>query len=250
MMPTPDDPGPMPSAMPRHARRWLPLARRSSARERLDAGGLPRGELETNLADLARLNILPGGRRASANAIERLAGRRQPLTVLDVGTGHGDMPLVFGRRGWEVVGLDADPDVAEVARATVDGAAGIRIVEGDARALPFADRAFDVAHCSLLMHHLDPKPAITALRELARVSRLGVVVNDLRRGLLPLIATATAVTVLGRCRTTRHDGVVSVLRAYRTRELDELLVAAGLRVVDRTPPWMPRVVTSAVSERR
>jgi len=250
MMSPPDDPVPMPSATTRGRRRWPPLARRSAAREWLDAGGLSRTELETNLADLARLNRLPGGRRASVDAIERLAGGRRPLSVLDAGTGQGDMPLAFAGRGWEVVGLDADPDVAAVARATVDGAPRVRIIEGDARALPFADASFDVAHCSLLVHHLDPAAAVTVLRELARVTRIGVVVNDLRRGLLPLLATATAVTALGRCRTTRHDGVVSVLRAYRSRELEQLLVASGLRAVHRTPAWMPRVVTSAVSERR
>jgi hypothetical protein len=82
------------------------------------------------------------------------------------------------------------------------------------------------------------------------VARLGVVVNDLRRGILPLLATAVAVTAVGRCRTTRHDGLLSVRRAYTQGETDALLAAAGLRVVDRSPPWMPRIVTSAVLEPR
>lgn len=230
----------------RDAGRWLPLSQRSTALELLDGGDLPHEELERNLDDLAQLNRLPGGQRASTRAVARLLGDRRPATILDVGTGQGDMTIAFARRGWEVVGLDADPAVAEVARKRVAETPAVRIVEGDARALPFSDAAVDVAHCSLLVHHLEPEDAVTALREMARVAERGVVINDLRRGVVPLLATATAVTLLGRCRTTRHDGILSVRRAYRMRELDELLDAAGLRAVTRSATWMPRVVTSAV----
>lgn len=234
----------------RGARLRPPLWRRSSALELLDGGELPRDELERNLADLARMNGLPGGHRASTRAIARLLGAQRPATILDVGTGGGDMPVEFAKRGWEVIAIDADPAVVDVARAGVRDAAGPRIVEADARALPFADAAFDVAHASLLIHHLDPAAAVIVLREMARVARLGVVINDLRRGILPLMATATAVTVFGRCRTTRHDGLLSVRRAYRVRELDELLDAAGLEVTERTAAWMPRLVTTAVRRQR
>lgn len=233
----------------RNAGRWLPLSRRSPALELLDGGDLPHAELERNLDDLARLNRLPGGRRASIRAVARLLDDRRPATILDVGTGQGDMAIAFARRGWEVVGLDAHPAVAEVARTRVAGTPAVRIVEGDARILPFSDAAVDVAHCSLLVHHLEPEDAVTVLREMARVAKRGVVINDLQRGVVPLLATATAVTLLGRCHTTRHDGILSVRRAYRMRELDELLDAAGLRTVARTATWMPRVVTSAVRAR-
>ena len=47
---------------------------------------------------------------------------------------------------------------------------------------PLADREVDVTHASLLIHHLDPDDAVVALGEMRRVSRLGVVINDLRRG--------------------------------------------------------------------
>jgi SAM-dependent methyltransferase len=233
----------------RNVHRRLPLARRSSRRELLDLGCVARSELERNLGDLARLNRLPGGTAASVAAVNRLVGRTARARILDVGTGRGDIPLAFARRGWTVTGVEADAEVIAVARRTTNGARFVRIEPGDAASLPYDDDAFDVAHCSLLLHHLDPGPAISGLREMARVARRGVVVNDLRRGWLPLLATAAAVTVLGRCRTTRHDGLLSVLRAYRLDEIDELCRAAGLRVVARSPGWMPRVVTTAVATR-
>ena len=226
----------------------LPLSRRSDRRELLDTGRVVGAALRTNLADLARLNRLPGGAHASTQAVARRAGARHELTVLDVGTGAGDLPLAFAARGWSVIGLEADPDVAAVASTITGGTDRVRIVTGDATALPFDDASVDVAHASLLLHHLDPAMAARALAEMARVARLGVVINDLRRGVLPLLAVGVAVAALGRCRATRHDGLLSVRRSYTPAELDALLAASGLRRVRRSAAWMPRVVTTAVRE--
>ena len=227
-------------------RRRLPLGMRADAVELLDSGRLSLSEVTANLDDLARLNRLPGGTAASMAAIARLAPG-DDLRVLDVGTGGGDVPLAFARRGWTTVATDTNPAVLGVARRQVAHEPRIDLVEADGRALPFEDGAFDVAHCSLLVHHLDPADAVTLLRELRRVARHGVVVNDLRRGFVPLLATGVSIALLARSRVTRSDGLVSARRAYTLDELDALLGRAGLRARWRSSGWMPRVVTTAVA---
>jgi SAM-dependent methyltransferase len=226
------------------ARRQLPLGARAEIPELLDSGSLPPAEVETNLADLARVNHFAGGLRASVAAIRTLA--EPDAHVLDVGTGRADLPLACAACGWTVTGLDPNPAVLAVARRESAGEPRVSIVEGDGLDLPFEDGAFDVAHCSLLVHHLEPGAVVRLLREMRRVSRHGVVVNDLRRGVLPLLATASLVALLGRCRTTRHDGIASARSAYTLGELDELLATAGLAPRWRSPAWLPRVVTAAV----
>lgn len=221
-----------------------PLSRRSTELELLDRGMLASAELATNLADLARLNRLPGGAAASTGAVARLLDGA-PGRILDVGTGVADIPVRMTARGWSVVALDSDPEVLAIARRSAGARAAVELVAGDGRSLPYPDASFDVAHCSLLIHHLDRTEAVALLREMRRVARRGVVVNDLRRGWLPLLSTAVAVAILGRCRATRHDGPLSVRRAYTVAELDDLLHEAGLRVRHRSPAWMPRVVTVA-----
>jgi len=224
----------------------LPLGSRARVTEMLDRHEIDAGELARNLRDLARLNRLPGGAQASRAAIRALSAGGQ-LEVVDVGAGLADIPLRWARDGWTTIAVDSHPAVVAAARRAIAGQQSIRVVHADGRALPFPDAAVDVAHCSLLMHHLDPEDAVAALREMARVARVGVVVNDLRRGVLPLVATGVAVALLGTCRATRADGLASVRRAYTLRELDELLGAAGLERVWRSNPLMPRVVTAAVS---
>lgn len=230
----------------RWARGTLPLARRANLVESLDGGPVERAELERNLADLARLNRLPGGASASVAAIARLAPATPDLTVVDVGAGRGDMALAFARRGWRTEAVDSHPDVLRVAKATTAAEPMVGVVEADGRVLPYPNAAFDVSHCSLLIHHLDPADAVALLREMARVARHGVVINDLRRGVAACVATGVAVALLSRCRTTRVDGIISARRAYTLAELDELLAEADLEVRWRSTPWMPRVATAAV----
>jgi ubiquinone/menaquinone biosynthesis C-methylase UbiE len=228
-------------------RRLLTLGARTDATELLDSGRLLRGDVEANLGDLARLNRLPGGTDASVRAIERLIPMGNDARILDVGTGAGDMPIAFARRGWTVVATDVNPDVLAVADAALTGVAGVELVEADVLALPLGDGAIDVAHCSLLIHHLAPDAAVAALREMRRVARHGVVVNDLRRGLLPLAATWVSVMAFGRSHVTRVDGIISARNSYTLRELDELLAEAGLTTRWRSPGWLPRVVTAATA---
>lgn len=231
------------------------LRRRHPGRELLDGPTLDRAEVRINLRELAMLNRLPGGRAASIAAIERLVNGQREVTILDVGTGGGDMPLAFARhadngRRWRVVAVDVSREVLEVAAARLDGHGDLALLLGDARALPLADDSVDVAHASLVLHHLEPDGVGTALRELRRVARRGVVVNDLRRGLMPFVVTASLVLALARGRYTRHDGVLSARRAYRVDELDTIAAQVGLRPAWRTPAWLPRVTTAYVKTDR
>ena len=89
----------------------------------------------------------------------------------------------------------------------------------DGRTLPYPDRSFDVAHTSLVLHHLAPDAAVALLREMGRVARLGVVVNDLDRSRLGWIGAWLLGHLLTANRYSRIDGPLSVRRAYRAEEM-------------------------------
>ena len=213
------------------------MERLTGARELLDGHLDDPAELIVNLRDLARLNRLSDGAGLSRRAIAALG---TPTSLLDVGTGAADLPLAFladaRRRGAElhVTATDSRTEVLDAARAGrpgLDRVRGLDLAIADGRGLPYPDAAFDVAHASLVLHHLDPPDAIAFLAELRRVARDGVVINDLVRGRLAWVVTWIAVHAFGRGRYTRHDGPLSVRRAYTRAELQDLCAAAGLRPV-------------------
>ena len=77
----------------------------------------------------------------------------------------------------------------------------------------------------------DPRPLTiikSALGEMARVARLGIVINDLDRSRLGWVGAWLIGHVLTRNRLTRHDAPMSVRRAYRPSETAGLLREAGL----------------------
>jgi ubiquinone/menaquinone biosynthesis C-methylase UbiE len=220
------------------------LRTRSVALELLDGEHLNARELALNLREMAMLNRLPGGTRDSVRAVERLLGDQTEGTVLDVGTGSGDfVRRLRRRRHAEVIAVDLRGEVLAIAARNLAGISNVSLMEADVLALPLGDSEVDVAHASLLLHHLDPDDAIAALAEMKRVSRLGVVINDLRRGVFPFVMTAAAVLTLSRGAYTRHDGVLSARRAYTLAELDTLAGKAGLRRVSRSLWFWPRVTT-------
>lgn len=200
-----------------------------------------------NLRDLRRVNRLLGGTQLSRLAIDRLWPDGTPLSVVDVGTGGADIPVSLladaARRGrsLRVEAIDSRGEVIEaarLARPALDLVAGLSLRVADGLALPYPDGAFDVAHCSMVVHHLEPAEAVALLREMARVARLGVVVNDLVRGRLFWAGAWVMSHGATRNRLTRTDAPLSVRRAYSRDELRGLVGKAGLRNVGEVGGFM------------
>ena len=215
------------------------MQRRTDLVEHLDGPLDDLPALDANLRDLRRLNRLFAGVALSRWGVDRLIdGLDRPATILDVGTGGADIPVAlladarWRGRSVEVTAVDSRPEIlaaARRARPVLDRVPGLKLALVDAQRLPYPNETFDVGHASLVIHHLDEAEAVRFLAELGRVSRLGVVVNDLDRTQLALAGAWLSGRLLARSRFTRDDAPASVRRAWRPAEVSELLVQAGLR---------------------
>lgn len=220
------------------------LSSRSSELELLDAPELDPVDLRINLREMAMLNRLPGGVEASVKAVLGALDGRADASVLDIGAGSGDFARrLGGRRRLRLLVGDSRPEVLDIARRTLSRTPDVDFLLADVTALPLPDGSVDVVHASLLLHHLEPSAVVDALREMRRVAREAVVVNDLRRGRIAYLMAVAPIYAFTRGRYTRVDGPASARRAYTLYELDSLAAQAGLRVVSRTLPWWPRVTT-------
>ncbi|MBS0541713.1 MAG: class I SAM-dependent methyltransferase [Proteobacteria bacterium] len=137
--------------------------------------------LFTGAADVMR-------RRALRPIAEWLAGRNQrDLRGLDVGCGTGRL-LAFVHEAWpglRLSGLDLSAPYLGEARRVIGRTARVKLIEGAAEALPFADKSLDLVFSSFLLHELPPDVRLAALREMARVVKpdgIVVIVDSIQRG--------------------------------------------------------------------
>jgi SAM-dependent methyltransferase len=212
------------------------LPRLLDATERMDRPDADPNVLAASLAQVAAVNRWLGGTRALLAHLDVLLPDND-ATLLDVGTGSADLPRAIAahRRGrglTRVIALDLHPVTLAVARDQNPAHPGLAFCQADALALPLPDGAVDVALLSMTLHHFDGDDQVAVLRELGRVARRGVLVGELERS-WPAYAGARllAATVWRRNAITRHDGPVSVRRAFTAAELAALARRARLRDV-------------------
>jgi SAM-dependent methyltransferase len=230
--------------------------RRRHGHEYLDDPAIGARFAKRSMGDVARSNALFGGARAVLAELDDLLRAPLPprgarsLTMLDVGTGLGDIPARVRARASQygvtvcTMGLDTSEVLARAAHG-----AELPLLRADARRLPIADRAFDVVLCSQVLHHFPGDDGAALLRELDRVARRRVIVSDIRRSWAAAAGIWLASWPLRFHPVSRHDGVVSVLRGFTLDELAGAVWAAvgvaprvrrhrGFRV---TAAWEPRL---------
>lgn len=210
--------------------------------ELLDDPSANDAQVRESLRNIARANRWFGGAMAVRWAVTQLvrnAPGSEPLALLDVGAGAGDLArtarTAARMRGVDlrVICLDRHRVASGLARA-----AGHAALTADAGALPLADQSVDIVLLSQLVHHFDLPSAERLLRESARVARRGIIVADLRPSRLAAALFRPAARALGFDRITIHDGLTSLRRAYPAAALASLMASAGLPGrVARRPGW-------------
>lgn len=231
-----------------HAERLRP---REDHPEILDDRSLDPAVVERSMRDVALSNALFGGAQAVLREIQPvLATLRHTATLVDVGTGLGDIPAAAQRsaraRGINLFTVGVEPSMVLVAssRRVLNA-----VVVADAAALPFRDDGADVVTCSQVLHHFADDSAAAIVREMNRVARHRAIVSDIRRSRVAALGLWLASFALRFHPVSRHDGVASIRRGYRAHELRSLVNRAiavspavrlhrGFRV---TASWSPGV---------
>ena len=213
-----------------------PLARDHRAVELIDRPA-PFEEVAGCLDTITRVNGLFGGRWVTLRHFRRLVRalpKDLPVTVLDVGAGAADIPVALVRwarregRALRILALDHGSSTLQYARAHTADYPEITLVQGDALDLPVRPETVDIVISAMTLHHLAPEEAIRYLGELDAAARRAWIVNDLVRGRAAHALVWLLTRVVTRNRMARHDGPLSILRAYTPRELAALCREAGL----------------------
>lgn len=206
------------------------FSQRSRERELMDGDNVSQDEFTACMTDLATVNTVTLARRPTLDFIARAlhAHPEKTLTVLDVGYGAGDMLHAIGRRfgaRTRLIGIDLNPRSEKVARELTPVGVNVRYVTGDVFAWP-EDAPPDLVISSLVAHHMANAEIVRFLAWMEARARLGWFINDLHRHWLPYHGFRLLSATMRWHPFVRHDGPLSIARAFRRGELENLLQAA------------------------
>ncbi|HVY33342.1 MAG TPA: methyltransferase domain-containing protein [Caulobacteraceae bacterium] len=198
------------------------------------------------LRDLAKVNVVTLAHRPTLAFLAQLArtGRwpkDRPLSVVDVGSGYGDGLRAIqhwaSRRGLDInlTGLDRNPWSAQAAQAASGPHSPIAWLTSDV--FDYAGEP-DVIISSLFTHHLDDWQLTRFLGLMDRRAQIGWLVNDLLRSPVAYCGFTLLSQLMRWHPFVRHDGPVSILRAFRPADWRRYLKEAqveGAQVRRRFP---------------
>ncbi len=197
------------------------------------------------LIDLRQVNRLTLSYRPTLAFLDALVAARpgQPLRIVDVGSGGGDMLRCVERwakqRGIEVVltGIDLNPHAARAAREFTATTSAITWITGNAFAY---EEPVDVVLSSLFTHHLEAPEIVQFLEWSEAVAQRGWFVNDLCREAVPYKLFGWLAKAMRWHRFVQHDGPVSFRRSFREADWERMVREAGIAVADvQLVRWTP-----------
>lgn len=207
------------------------LRNRAHQEEQMDDPALPESDYVRVLHDLARVNTVTMARRPTLAFLARLPRQGEPLRILDVGFGDGDMLRAIAR--WahskkiavRLTGVDLNPRSVTAAQERTPPEFGIRYSAGDYAAL---EGEFDVILSSLVAHHMTPSQLTDFLRFMEARAKRGWLINDLHRHGFAWLGYPLLARLAGWHRIVREDGRLSIARSYRPAEWPPILARAGV----------------------
>jgi len=149
-------------------------------------------------------------------------------TLLDVGCGGGDIAVYLWKRakkdGYPLHVTAIDPaDTVESYLKANPLPAEIPYRKTTTTELLKENQRFDFVISNHVLHHLNPDEATTFLNECMQLANVRVICNDLVRSRSAWILFAIASIPFSIGTFIRYDGLISIRRSYRRRELIQAL---------------------------
>lgn len=211
---------------------------RSNAPEIMDNFQMEGEILRDALDKIASINRLLGGNKVTLEGIIYLL-RAQPkstaIRITDIGCGNGDMLRALADYAEKndlnfiLTGIDANNFTIAHARSLSAGYKNISYECIDIFEELNQQKSADIILCTLTLHHFKDEEIIALLQSFQRTARLGFVINDLQRNAIAYYLFLGLCFVFRLNEMSREDGLVSILRGFKRKDLMSFSKTLGLQ---------------------
>jgi len=204
---------------------------RTTRMEIMDDFNLQGDEMKKLLTDLKRVNKMLGGNALTLDGVGQLLENRltnNTITILDIGCGDGEMLRQCAkwaakrRINVQLIGIDANAYILKEAKKRseeiINTTFKVVNVFAEKERLP----EFDIALCTLFLHHFKEPQIEDLLNRLTSKAKVGVVINDLHRSFWAFWLFRLYGLLFLKSRIARRDGLVSVARGFKRKELKQI----------------------------
>ncbi len=209
------------------------FAARSTEDEWMDGEDVTTADFAALIHDLAIVNTVTLARRPTLNWLKRAAQDLDHFSLIDVGSGEGDMLRAV--HAWAtkagktctLTGVDLNPRSEAAARAATDPALGIDYVTADVFDYRPATRP-DFVVSAICTHHMPDALVARFLAWMDAAAVRGWYNSDLRRHWFAYYGFGLLARVARWHPTVVHDGQVSVARSFTRADWEALIAASGI----------------------
>lgn len=202
---------------------------RTQETEIMDDFFLEGKELQEALDKIASINRLLGGNKLTLHGLKTLLKKSdatKTITIADVGCGNGDMLRMLANYGKKnnlnltLIGIDANAFTINYARKLSTEYPNIEYVCVDIFSEDFNAIEYDIVLCTLTLHHFSNEEILNIMSTFNKNANIGIVINDLHRSKLAYRLFEKVCAVFKLNKMSREDGLISILRGFKKKELE------------------------------
>lgn len=214
------------------------FSQRSTEVEIMDDLGFTGELMDRTLYEIEVINKWLGGNAVTLGGLHKLMKNQDPIkeiSIADLGCGRGDMLQLID--GWarrenrlvRLIGIDANPYIIQAAKKNLRNYPNIKLEVMNIFSPEFQALKFDIVIGTLFYHHFSNEQLLTFFRQLKDQVRIGHMINDIHRHTLAFYSIKLLTAFFSRSSMVKFDAPLSVLRAFRKKELVEVLRQADVK---------------------
>lgn len=218
------------------------LNRRSYQKELMDGEAIPFEAITQTLKELNTVNKRLGGHATTLRGIKELLGKKDPVTICEIGCGGGDNLFAIQQYCLKnnitahFTGIDMNPDCIAFAQQQYPQLP-CQWICSDYALVDWGDKKADIIFSSLFCHHFTDEQLVSMLKWLRHNSRKGFFINDLHRHWLAYYLIKYITKYFSKSYLVKNDACLSVARSFKVKEWKQLFDRAGLKLYSISWRW-------------
>lgn len=203
--------------------------------EKMDQPGLAADETRQALREIELINKLLGGYVVIFGALDNLEWNNEPITIMDLGCGGGDMLRAIAKwandkhRKVNLIGVDWNPVMTDYASEKSKDFPNINFRTMSVFDDELMNEKADITMNSLFCHHFDNDELVELIQRMHRLASHAVIINDIHRHWFAYYSIKVITLLFSKSSMVKYDAPLSVARSLSRKEWKQILISAGIK---------------------